>query len=168
MSNRILLLLNKIFLKALFCSFRILFWLVKFVCPHSWDPYSWWEEKREWYVILRVLWDVLFLSLLSIPVVWFSFVVTWFICFDYSKWSSKRYFAVLVGVKCFPSSLNLRLWSIFFELEWKMISSVLVKLRDSLLAFSRWDRFLRSKFIRLATFFGELSDCSILVSSAKW
>ena len=43
---------------------------------------------------------------------------------------------IVVGGKCFPSSLNLRLSSIFFELERKMINSVLVKLRDKLLAFS--------------------------------
>ena len=99
--------------------------------------------------------DVLFLSFLSTPMAWFNFVVTWFICFYHSKWLSKRtprYFTVLVGVKRFPSSLNLKFWSIFFELEWKMINSVLVKLRDSLLAFSHWDRFLKSKFICLATF----------------
>ena len=102
---------------------------------------------------------------------WFSFVVTWFICFNHSKWSSKRtprYFTVLVGVKCFPSSLNLRLWSIFFKLERKMINSVFVKLRDSLLAFRHWDRFPRSKFICLALFFSELPHCSLLVSSARW
>ena len=45
-------------------------------------------------------------------------------------------FLLVVGGKCFPSSLNLRLSSIFFELERKMINSVLVKLRDKLLAFS--------------------------------
>ena len=110
--------LNKIFLKALFCRFSISFWLVKFVWPHSWDPYSRWEENREWYVIFRVLRDVLFLSVRSIPMAWFSFVVAWFICFDYSKWSSNRtsrYFTVLVRVNRFPSILNLRLWSIFLE-----------------------------------------------------
>ena len=126
--------LDKIFVKTRFCSFCILFWLVKFVFRHSWDPYSTWKGKREWYVIFRVLRDLLFLSLLIISMDWFSFVLTWFICFDHSKWSPKRtarYFTVLVGVKRFPTSLNLKLSSIFFQLEQKMINPVLVKLRDS-------------------------------------
>ena len=136
--------LNKIFLNVLFCSFCI-FFIFFFGWLSLYAPIV--EIHREWYVIFRVLRDVLFLNLRSIPMAWFSFVVTWFICFNHSKWLPKRtprYFTVLVGVKCFPSSLNLRLWSIFFELEWKMINSVLVKLRDSLLAFSHWDSFQSS------------------------
>ena len=42
--------LNKFFLKALFGSFYILFWLVIYDWSHSWDPYSRWEQKREWYL----------------------------------------------------------------------------------------------------------------------
>ena len=80
--------------------------------------------------------------------------------------SIPRYFTVLGWVKRW-NSLNLRLWSIFFEFKWKLINSVLVTLRDNLLAFSHWDR-LRPKFTRLATFCSEEFDCSMLVSLAKW
>ena len=127
--------LNKIFLKALFWSFCILFWLVIFDWPLSWDPYHSWEQKREWYVIFRILRDALFLSLLRMPMAWFSLVATWFICFDHSKRSSKRtprYFTVSVCINLFPSRIILRLGSVFLELGWKIINSVFVTLRDNL------------------------------------
>ena len=76
------------------------------------DIYKKREEKREWQVIFRVIRDVLLLCLLSIPMAWFSFIVTWFICFDHSKSLSQRtprYFTVLAEVKSFASNLNLRL-----------------------------------------------------------
>ena len=105
--------LNNIFLKALFWSFCILFWLVIFDWPQSWDPYNRWEQKREWYVIFRILRDALFLSLLRMPMVWFSLVATWFICFDHivsdHLRGHPRYFTVSVCINLFLSRIILRL-----------------------------------------------------------
>ena len=78
--------------------------------------------------------DALVLSLLRMPMTSFSLVATWFICFDHSKQASKRtprYFTVSVCINLFPSRIILRLGSVFLELEWKIINSVLVTLRDN-------------------------------------
>ena len=43
---------------------------------------------------------------------------------------------------------SIMLWSVLFKLEWKIINSAFVILRDDLLALSNWDKILRSRFIR--------------------
>ena len=73
---------------------------------------------------------------------WFSLVATWCICFDHSKRSSNktpRYFTMSVCINLFPSRIILRLGSVFLELEWKIINSVFVTVRDNLLALSHWE-----------------------------
>ena len=42
---------------------------------YVWDQYSRWEEKWEWPVIFKVF-RYVFLSFISLPVAWFSFIVT--------------------------------------------------------------------------------------------
>ena len=105
--------------------------------------------------------DALLLSLLRMPMTWFSLVATWFICFDHSKQGYKRtprYFTVSVCINLFLSRINLRLGSVFLEPEWKLINSVFVILRDDLIAVNHWDKFKRSRFIRFAKVSGELCD----------
>ena len=66
--------------------------------------------------------DALHISLLRKPMAWFSLVATWFVCFDHSKQSSKRtttYFTVSVSINLFPSRINLRLGSVFWNLSGK-------------------------------------------------
>ena len=151
------------FLKQNFSQGSVL--KVMFDWFHSWDPQDRWEEKREWYVFFRIFRDTLLLISLRMPMVSFNLVVTWFFCFDHSKWSSKRTpkcFIVSFCVNGFPTSLNLRrLW-----VENNQI--VFVTLRDNLLALGYWDKFLTSKFIHFTKIFSELLDLSILMSSAKW
>ena len=129
-----------IFVKARFWSFYILC----FAGYIGLDPKL---RPIQWYVIFRIWRDDLLLSLLRMPMAWFSLVATWFICFNHSNWSAKkrtpRYFIMSFCVNLFPSSLNLRPWSVFLELEWKIINFVFLTLSDNLLALSHWDKFLR-------------------------
>ena len=59
-------------------------------------------------------------------------------------------------VNLFPSNLNV--WPVLLELEWEIINSVFVTLRDNLLAFIYLDKVLRSRFIRLTKVSSERYD----------
>ena len=112
MPSRILSSFKQIFLKALFFSFCILFWLVTFVCPIVEIHTVGGKKKKDRCVIFKILRNTLILSLLSILMTWFSFVFKWFICFNHSNWLSKRapmYFTVLVGI--LPQKVFLTDWS---------------------------------------------------------
>ena len=94
---------------------------------------------------------VVYLGLLRIPVVWFSFELTQSTCFVNSRCSSNnipRHFTVLMGVSLVPLSLYLTLQSSLVFLEWKMINSVFLTFKESLLAFNHRKRLLRSWLLR--------------------
>ena len=59
-------------------------------------------------------------------------------------------------VNLFPSNLNE--WPVLLELEWEIINSVFVTLRDNLLAFIYLDKVLRSRFIRFTKVSSERYD----------
>ena len=82
---------------------------------------------------------------------WFSVVATWFVLIIVSDHLRGLQGILLCQFVLIFSHLKyLRLGPVFFELEWKIINSVFVTLRDNMLALSHWEKCFRSRFICFA------------------
>ena len=118
--------LNKFFLGALFWCFCILSRLVTFVCPCNWDPYNRWEEDRMICHLQSSLASIIS-KFTNHPneLVWLCFYVAQLFLTDQHilppAYFTPTYFIVLVGANHFPSNLNLQLWSIFLNLDEKLL-----------------------------------------------
>ena len=119
----------------------LFFWFSLFPWPHNWKPYWKCELKSEWNTIFKVLRFVLCLNLLKIPIPRFTFTWTWAICLLHYRCSSRRiprYLTVFTGVSLSPSSLNLTPLTMFVVFQWKIINSVILTFKETLLAINHW------------------------------
>ena len=108
-------------------------------------------------------------NLLRIPTEWLNLIFTCVIClfqYKYPSINTQRYLTERVGRSLLPSSLNLKLQSVFRFLGLDMPSSVLFLLRVSLFVLNQFERFNKS-FLICFDILSDGFDCMILVTFAK-